>query len=112
MLFEDSCTKNFINFIVSENNKECQIIDYYVDEDNSKIFIILLRDSFEQMKHSGCEKFIQTITVSDFDNLYKNDNDNEFVIVSRDELYVTISCNIDYAPTHIAKGFLFHDNIE
>jgi hypothetical protein len=109
MLFKDPCTKNFIHFIVSGNNKECQIIDYYVDENNSKIFIILMKNSFEQMKKSGCEKLIQTITVSDYDMLYKNDTDVEFVVISRDDSYITISCDIDYAPTHIAKGFLFSD---
>lgn len=118
--FADKCTYNYIEFEKSENIT--WITSQYVDPDNCKLFMLLLKSSFENMKSKGCTTYQQLVLQSDWDGFLKenkewvivekydeslnsaddNDNNNN----SNHPATILISCDIDFATELIIDGFL------
>ena len=107
--FADKCTYNFLELEISENKKSTWINSHYVDPDNCKLFIILLKSAFEKMKSMGCTNFEQIVTKEDWLN-FLNENKEWEVIKTYSDFggvpAVAIKCNIDIAHELVVDGFL------
>jgi len=100
--FTEKLTTNIINF--SKSGKIALIDDYYVDPENGKSFVILLKSSFATMKKNGCIAYRQTVSTHDWENFLRNDTN--WKIIKQYEDIVTIECDIDSAPECIIGGFI------
>lgn len=106
--YTDKCTYNFVE--MEKYNESLWINSHYVDPDNCKMFIILLKFAFENMKSKGCTEFQQIVLESDW-NEFLHEN-IEWNIIEKykgnnnvpDTLL--IKCNIDFANELIIDGFL------
>ena len=100
--FTQKHSDNVILF--SKLGKTAYIDNYYVQPENGKSFVILLKSSFATMKKNGCNYYSQTISREDWEN-YLKDND-EWKIIKEYEDIMTIACDIDAASECIVDGFL------
>lgn len=102
---------SFVCKFGSENLFEYEIdntiaimISSFMDEDEIKLFFVLLRESVDQLKNKGCTVFRQYVTPDDWDNYLQNNS--KWRIVECSEFYnnVLIECNIDDALSCIGDG--------
>ncbi len=106
--FGDKCTDSFIEF--EKSDFSTWINSHYVDSDNCKLFMLLLKSSFEKMKKHGCTEFQQLVLETDWnDFLCEN---SEWTILEKypgdKDIPSTllIKCNIDIAHELVIDGFL------
>lgn len=101
--FFDKITDNYIEFRIDGN---CAWIErYYVDNDNGKMFIMLLKESFLEMKKKGCSCHMQYVSAEEWDKSIKNVEGWEIVSVDSSNIML-IKCDIDIAPICIADGLM------
>lgn len=110
--FNDKCTDNFIEFEKFEQST--WIVNHYVDPDNCKLFMLLLKSSFENMKNHGCTEFKQLILETEWtDFLCEN---KEWEIIEKypgdknSPSVMMIKCDIDIAHELVIDGFLRNNN--
>lgn len=100
--FSDKITENFIEFKI---DGDCAWIEkYYIDPDNGKLFMMLLKESFIKMKENGCKFHMQYVSIDEWENGIKNIEGWSIDSVSDDS--ILIKCDIDMAPICIANGLL------
>jgi hypothetical protein len=110
--FVDKCTDSFIEFEKYENTT--WINTHYVDPDNCKLFLLLLKSSLEAMKDQKCTEFKQLVLETDW-NDFLGEN-SEWTIVEKCPGYenipttLVIKCNIDIAHELVIDGFLRNNN--
>ena len=100
--FTDEATDSFI-----EMERSCEfawINNYYVDPDNCKLFMLLLKTAFSNMKQKECKKYQQLAMKQDWNNFMKENP--EWTIVRSDYETILVECDIDLAPELIVDGFL------
>jgi len=97
----DKSTDNFI--LMGYEGTICCIDKYYIDPENGKLFIVLLKRAIDDMKNKGCRIFVQHVTKYDWDNFLKS-NDSWEKINDSDGI-VNISCPIDDAVKSVVAGF-------
>lgn len=105
--FNDGATNNII--IMEKNVNNVWINSHYIDPDNCKLFILLLKNAFDTIKESGCTKYQQLVLKDDWNNLLKNNK--EWKIIKKNDETLLIECNIDIAAILITDGFLINNNI-
>ena len=107
---DDDLTTNYIEYEYQDNL--CWIKMYYVDPDNPKFFIILLKENFSKMKEFGCTKYQQYVSKDDWDNILCSND--KWKKIKFDEILnaYLIECDIDYATENIVDGFLFKNDNE
>jgi hypothetical protein len=107
--FNDKCTENNIEFEKSE--LVAWINNYNIDPKNCKLFILLLKSSFEEMIKKGCEYYQQIVLESEWDEFIHFNK--EWTIINKfDEKPKTllICCDINIACELIVDGFLRNNN--
>lgn len=108
--FADKATDNFIVFEMNIDNKSTWINSHYVDPDNCKLFMLLLKSSLQTMKNKGCQYFEQLVLETDWtDFLCENDEWSiveKYVSVDDVPETILIKCHIDIAHELIIDGFL------
>lgn len=93
------------NFISLEYDGDtCWIDRYYVDDDNIKMFFVLLNESIENMKNKGITKFTQTVPNEDWDS-FLSVNKKWNIISKNNDNTIEIYCDINDAAESIAQGF-------
>lgn len=106
--FADKCTDNFIEFEKSDNI--AWINHHHVDIANFKLFVLLLKSSFESMKLNGCTEYRQLVLQNEWDDFLKENE--EWSVIEKYEKTenvpetLLISCNIDIATELVVDGFL------
>lgn len=117
--FTDKCTLNYVEF--EKQDHVTWINSHYVDPDNCKLFMLLLKSSFEKMELVGCTEYNQLVLQTDWDDFLCENN--EWSIVEKystsldsqnrqdthtPELKNTllIKCNIKVANELVIDGFL------
>jgi len=107
-VFHYKMSDNFIAF--EYDNESCWIERYYMDEDNVKLFYVLLKDAIVKMKKKGIKKFLQTVDLNTWDGDLKTNKAWKLLSISTYGT-VDIMCNIDDAALCIAKGFKYDKTI-
>lgn len=105
--FSDKATDNFIE--IERNGNVMWINVHYVDENNCKLFLLLLKTSINKLIKLGCTKFRQLVLKSDWKDFLSENK--EWTIVEENinvGEYDTllIECNSSIAHELITDGFL------
>jgi hypothetical protein len=106
--FTDKCTYSFVEF--EKSDLITWINSHYVDPDNCKLFMLLLKSSFDDMKLVGCTEYRQLVLQTDWDDFLSENK--EWSIVEKYEsggevpATMLVSCNIDVANELVIDGFL------
>ena len=100
--YPSSFSDSMISF--EYENDACWIDKYYIDEDNIKMFFVLLKDSIEKMKKSGYKKFLQLVSNDDWE-IFLSKDDIWKIEKEHSDRTKTIMCDINDAPRGIARGF-------
>jgi len=92
---------NYISYII--DNNICTMDNVIMDNDNIKLFFVLLRNSIDDLKSKKCTIFRQNIVMSDWIELnelqcWKLISENKFMNSC------LIECDINNALTNIAKS--------
>ena len=99
--YNNKSTENYISMRISEQT--CWIDHYYVDPENGKLFVVLLKEAIKDMKEKKCNTFSQYVSENDWDNFLKSNNIwkkiNDF------DGIVHITCPIDDAVKCVIAGF-------
>jgi hypothetical protein len=103
-VFCDKISDNYIVF--RKDGKDVWIDKYYVDPDNGKLFVILLKDSFEKMKRKGCETYKQIVDADEWESFLKNIFGWEIISQDNENKTILLSCTIDDAPICITNSLL------
>jgi len=103
-VFCDKISDNFITF--RKNNEDVWIDRYYVDQENGKLFVMLLKDSFQKMKDKGCKIYKQYVSADEWESFLKNISGWEVLLHHDNDNVILIACTIDDAPTCIVNGLL------
>jgi hypothetical protein len=99
--FSDKITDNYV--VIKMDRNICWMDKYYVDSDNGKLFIVILKEAFDKMKKQKCDTFIQHVDENDWDCFLKSDN--RWKVLNNENGIVHISCNINDALECIISGF-------
>ena len=103
-VFCDKISDNFIVF--RKDEKDVWIDKYYVDPDNGKLFVMLLKDSFGKMKCEGCNTYKQFVNVDEWESFLKNISGWKILSQDNENNTILLSCTIDDAPICITNGLL------
>ena len=107
--FSDKISENYIQY--EKDGKNVWINNYYVDENNGKLFTMMLKESFSQMKKKGCEYHFQIVDQNEWISSLSKIKGWKFNS-KYDDQNVVIYCHIDDAPFCIMKGILGDDFLE
>lgn len=102
--FSDKITDNFIEF--RQEGSKLWIDKYFIDQENGKLFAMLLKESFSKMKKKGCKEYFQYVTTEEWDNYLKNIQEWKIVSVDDANKLILLKCDIKRAPICIMQGFL------
>lgn len=104
-----SLNKDIYEYAMSDNMVEidyddtvCMINRYYIDEDDIKMFFVLLKESLMKMKKKGIQKFVQIVSSEEWDAMLSLNKSWNIENYMNNDVY--ISCDIDNAPECIAIG--------
>lgn len=100
--FSNKNTNNSVEF--EKDGDIVWITHYNVDEDNGKLFVLLLRESFDKMKKLGCKYHNQCIGVEEWDTHISAIK--HWTVIEKLEDKIIIQTPIDYAATCIITGFV------
>lgn len=99
-VFEDKTE----NYVITNLVKNIVFIEKYnVDEKNGKLFVVMLKNAFNDAKVKGCVKYQQTIYLDDYEKLITK---NDWEIIKKDDYSITLECDIDYAAVMIISEFM------
>lgn len=103
--YEENNTNNKLEFTV-DNNNVIWINNYYVDPENVKLFVVMLKNAFNTIiSNHKCDMYMQYVSCDDWNHI--KGNDNWKICKSDDALGIKlISCNASVAPQCILDGFL------
>ena len=99
--FSDKLTDNYV--VMEINKNICWIDKYYVDSENGKLFVVLIKEALNNMKNQKCDTFVQYVDENEWNIFLKNNKKWKFL--NNENGIVYISCNIDDAAECIIYGF-------
>lgn len=103
MIFQCPLSKNRIEFNLIDDIVMCE--QNVIDEENYKMYFLLLRLAIDELIKKNYKKFNQTVTISDFnENLSNNE---KWTIIDTDMILETyiIQCDLINALECVAHGF-------
>lgn len=106
--FSDDATESYID--MERYNDICWINKLFVDPDNQKLFMMLSKTSFLEMKKKGCTKYQQLVSEDDW-NLFLKEN-NEWKILKQNNVdrSMLIECDITLAHELFMDSLLRNNN--
>ncbi len=106
--FTDKCTCNFVEF--EKSDFATWINTHYIDPDNCKLFMLLLKSSFDNMKLTGCTEYHQLVLQTDWDDFLGENKEWSIIEKYESNEYIPatllVSCHIDVANELVIDGFL------
>ncbi len=105
--FSDKITDNYI--VIEKDKNICWIDKYYVDGDNGKLFVVLIKESLNTMKKEGCDTFVQHVDENYWNSFLKSNKKWKILNNSDNHDFengiVHICCNINDAAECVISGF-------
>lgn len=106
-IFECPLSDNYLEFITDSENKEV-IMEYVkIDNDNFKLFILLLKKAFIIFENEHFNTFVQTVSTKEWKSFLSSNKKWKLRYCSELNNTCTIECNIKDALVNIALGFGF-----
>ena len=102
--FSDKITDNYVEY--EKVGSDVWILRHYIDPDNGKLFVMLLKESFTQMKNKGCTRYKQCVSFDDWEKYLKKSEHWNIISQNFTEKTMIIDCDIDWAGTLIIQGLL------
>ena len=102
----DKMTDNYIE-IIKENNI-VYIQKHYIDPDNGKLFVVLLKEAFRDMKDKGSIMYRQYVEKYEWEIILKYVDGWRVVETSKNDT-ILLECDIDDASYCIMEGIMTHD---
>jgi len=107
-------------FIFSNNNdqnviaiEKCDnlmwIISANIDDrsvETKQKYLKMIHSSFSHMKNVGCEKLLQNVTMSDWQNLLSKNKEWKIKNINTHENIVSVECDINVAHELVIDGML------
>lgn len=106
--FTDKATCSYID--MAWNDNVCWINYHYIDDRHLKLFMILMKTSFKEMKKKGCTKYQQLSLKTDWDLFLKENPEWKIIKENKYDESVLIECNIDIASELVIDSFLRNNN--
>jgi hypothetical protein len=106
--FTDDATDSFIE--MEWYDYKTWVNGHYVDPDNCKLFMLLLKTALLKMKKKGCSKYQQLVLEDDWDAFIKENPEWKIILKYSEMGSLLIECDIDDAPELIIDGFLRNNN--
>jgi hypothetical protein len=104
----DKLTDNYIEMIIKD---DCSYIQkHYIDPDNGKLFVSLLKEAFDDIKKKGITIYRQYVLKDEYSTIIKNVIGWTIIDDDEDDDVVILECSVDDAPLCIVQGLLFDDN--
>jgi hypothetical protein len=106
------CTMSDSYLIYKVNESIAMMMSSYIDDDEIKMFVMLLDSSIQDLKQVyKCDYLSQMVSNTDWKDFLCSDNRWSIVDEKEDEGVLIIKCDINNACACILNGFGFESNI-
>ncbi len=104
-IYCDKMTDNYIEICIIDDYAIMQ--KHFIDSDNGKLFVSLLKEAFSDIKTKGAVVYRQYVMKNEYTDIIKNVVGWKLVKDDIDDDIVTLECSIDDAPICIVQGLLY-----
>lgn len=100
----DEATDNYIE--LEFNNEICWINNLYVDPENVKLFLLLIKSSILKAEKKGCTKYHQLVSSDDWNSFLKYNEEWRIIRSNQSDGSILIESDIKIASELLIDSFL------